>query len=399
MGDTAPSSGTRLLRSSGDTIASPCISCAVRVCVAVLALVALSALGLTGCGGSSPEAVDEESSSAPSNAGDAEVADDAAASVQADLEAIESELAASQDRIAALEAELSVRPIPALPGTALRRIIVAADAKFVSVGADSVAVVGPFGAYAAIDPATNTVTATGLVASAATRVLRTRSAMWATNYDGNEIVRVDPIADVIHSTFSFPAPDGLAKDGPTLIVASHDEAFIARVSPESGEILNQVDVQGKPTAVVVTADFGIWAAIFDTGELVQIDPESFEITARVIVGAGPVGVTVGAGLAWVANHEEGTVAVVDLTTFEVVETIAVGAGPTEVAMLGDHAWVTVTDAGNLIQIDTETYKIITQTPLGTSSRGGPTGIAVGNGSIWVAVQGERSVVRVTLPEG
>lgn len=399
MSDTAPSSGTRLLRSSGDTIASPCISCSVRVCAAVLALVALSALGLTGCGGSSPEAVDEESSSAPSNAGDAQVADDAAASVQADLEAIESELAASQDRIAALEAELLVQPIPALPGTALRRIIVAADAKFVSVGADSVAVVGPFGAYAAIDPATNTVTATGLVASAATRVLRTPSVMWVTNYDGNEIVRVDPIADVIYSTFSFPSPDGLAKDGHTLIVASHDEAFIARVDPGNGEILNQVDVQGKPTAVVVTADFGIWAAIFDTGELVQIDPESFDITARVIVGAGPVGVTVDAGLAWVANHEEGTVAVVDLTTSEVVETIAVGAGPTEVAVLRDHAWVTVTDAGNLIQIDTETYKIITQTPLGTSSRGGPTGIAVGNASIWVAVQGERSVVRVTLPEG
>jgi len=398
MSDTAASSDTRVLSSSGDTIASPGMSFFSRVRVAALVLAALGTLGLTGCGGSSPEAVDEESSSAPSNAGDAQVADDTAAPVQADLEAIESELAASQDRVAALEAELSVQPIPALPGTALRRIIVAADAKFVSVGTDSVAVVGPFGAYAAIDPATNTVTATGLVASGATRVLRTPSAMWATNYDGNEIVRVDPIADVIYSTFSFPAPDGLAKDGPTLIVASHDEAFIARVSPENGEILNQVDVQGKPTAVVVTADFGIWAAIFDTGELVQIDPESFEIIARVIVGAGPVGVTVDAGLAWVTNHEEGTVAVVDLTMSEVVETIAVGAGPTEVAVLGDHAWVTVTDAGNLIQIDTETYKIITQTPLGASSRGGPTGIAVGNGSIWVAVQGERSVVRVTLPE-
>jgi len=70
-----------------------------------------------------------------------------------------------------------------------------------------------------------------------------------------------------------------------------------------------------------------------------------------------------------------------------------------VAIQGGHAWVTVTDAGNLIQIDAETYKIITQTPLGASSRGGPTGIAVGNGSVWVAVQGERSVVRVTLAEG
>ena len=61
--------------------------------------------------------------------------------------------------------------------------------------------------------------------------------------------------------------------------------------------------------------------------------------------------------------------------------------------------MTVTETGDLLQLQPETGLIITRTPLGTSSRGGPTGVAVGNGSLWVAMQGERSVVRVTPSAG
>ena len=385
---------------SSDSISLPRVPFLIGAGVVAIVIAALAALWLTGGDDSSPEnAEDGSPSTSAAEEADADATGDPTTLTQADFDTLEADLASSQERVTELETELLVQPIPALPGTSLRRIVVAADAKFVSVGADSVAVVGPFGAYAAIDPATNAVTATGQVASGATRVMRTASAVWTTNYGGSEIVRVDPIANEVLSTFPFPGPDGIAKDDGNLIVASHDGAFVARVNSADGEILDQVDVQGKPTAVAVTSGFGIWAAIFDTGELVQIDPDTFEITERVIVGAGPVGLTVHEGLAWVANHEEDTVAVVDLETAEVLETIAVGAGPTEVAVQGNYAWITVTDAGNLIQLDTTTFKIVTQTPLGASSRGGPTGIAVGNGSVWVAVQGERSVVRVTLPEG
>lgn len=384
--------------SSADTISLPRMPFLVGVGVVAIVIASLAALWLTG-GDDSSTKIEDGSPSAKDADADADASAEPTALTQTDFDVLETELATSQDRVTELESELRVQPIPALPGTSLRRIVVAADAKFISVGSNSVAVVGPFGAYATIDPATNSVTATGQAATGATRVMRTPSAVWVTNYGGSEIVRVDPIANAVISTFSFPGPDGIAKDGPSLIVASHDGLFVARVDPGRGEILDQVDVQGKPTAVAVTTNFGIWVAIFDTGELVQIDPDSFEVTERVIVGAGPVGLTVHDGFAWVTNHEEGTVAVIDLEMAEVIETIAVGDGPTEVAVEGGHAWVTVTNAGNLIQIDTETYKIITQTPLGASSRGGPTGIAVGNGSVWVAVQGERSVVRVTLAEG
>lgn len=367
---------------------------------AVLALVAIVGLGfLWLSSGDDADPVVTSADAPTSTVGDTDV-DQATPTVDTEaISTLEGEVADLSAEVAGLEADLAVQPIPALPGSALQRIVVAADAKFVSVGNDGVAVVGPFGGYAAIDPATNTVTATGQVSSGGTRVMRTSSAVWITNYTDGQIVRVDPVANQVVSSFPFDGPDGIAKDGSTLVVASFDGAFVARIDPSSGAIIEQVDVLGSPTAVAVTEEHGIWAAIFETGEVVQIDSTTFTITQRVIVGAGPVGLAAHEGSLWITNHEEGTVAEVDMATGEVLKSVPVGLGPTELAIVGPDVWVTVTDAGELVQLERATGDIVTRTPLGSNARGGPTGISVGNGSIWVAVQGERSVVRISPPEG
>ncbi|HBU03731.1 MAG TPA: hypothetical protein DEA70_04520, partial [Acidimicrobiaceae bacterium] len=87
-----------------------------------------------------------------------------------EVAALEAEIASQAAAISSLENELAEIPPPAINGADMRRIVVAADARFVSVGNEGVAVIGPFGGYAAIDPATNAVTATSQVASGATRV-------------------------------------------------------------------------------------------------------------------------------------------------------------------------------------------------------------------------------------
>jgi len=366
----------------------------------VVALVAIVGLGLLWLSSGDDADPVETSADTPTPTLGATDVDQATPTVDTGaISALEGEVADLNAEVAGLQADLAVQPIPALPGSALQRIVVAADAKFVSVGNDGVAVVGPFGGYAAIDPASNTVTATGQVSTGGTRVMRTSSAVWITNYTDGQIVRVDPVANQVVSSFPFEGPDGIAKDGSTLVVASFDGAFVARIDPGSGAIMERVDVLGSPTAIEVTEGHGIWAAIFETGEVVQIDSTTFTITQRVIVGAGPVGLAAHEGSLWITNHEEGTVAEVDMATGEVLKSIGVGLGPTELAIVGDDVWVTVTDAGELVQVERATGDIITRTPLGSNARGGPTGISVGNGSIWVAVQGERSVVRITPPEG
>lgn len=309
-------------------------------------------------------------------------------------------LADARAEIASLEATvetLEERPPPALDGTILRRIVVGADAKFVSALPESVAVVGAFGGVSLIDPETNRVVANGNVADAATRIMRTPTSVWLTDYSDNQLLRVDPVTNTVADTFSFEGPDGIDKDGDTIVVASFDGEFVARVDPSNGDILQQVEVGGKPTEVISHPDHGLWAAVFDTGELVEIDRESFEILQRVSVGQGPVGMATSSAHLWVANHDEGTIAKVDPETGEVVRTVAVGNGPTELVVNNGSAWVTVTDDGALVEVDANNGQILSSTPLGgANAGGGPTGISFADGTLWVAMQGEQSVVRIDL---
>ena len=384
----------------------------VGVGVAVLAILALFALWQSAGGDDGPTATeapvsDDEPAEVADEAGDEvddAAIDDAVASAGAEADAriagLETTITEQETAIAGLQAELAAVPPPALRGDEMRRIVVAADASFVSVGSESVAVIGPFGGYAAIDPATNAVTAAGQVASGATRVLRTSAAVWITNYADSEIVRIDPTTSTVVSSVEFPGPDGIAKLGGALVVASFDGGFVAQVDPAAQAISQQIEVGGQPTDVFVTEDeASIWVALFDTGEVIRIDAESFTVTTRITVGSGPVGLDVADGTLWVVNHAEGTVVGVDLASEDVVANYPVGAGPTAATVFDGSLWVTVTDAGELVQLDPATGETITRTPLGTSNRGGPTGLAVGNDSLWVAMQGERSVVRVTPAKG
>ena len=393
-------------RSAGDEVTLSRTVALAGAGTAVVVIVALFVLWQSAGGDGDPVAertsAEADAEGAPDTEAESPPADGAMGDSDSSVEvaALEAEIASQAAAISSLEDELADIPPPAIDGADMRRIVVAADASFVSVGNEGVAVIGPFGGYAAIDPATNAVTATSQVASGATRVMRTKAAVWITNYADNQIVRIDPIASSVMSTFEFAGPDGLAKLGPSLAVASFDGEFVAQVEPATGEILNQVDVGGTPTDVLVMPDeASLWVALFDTGEVVRIETASFSVTDRVRVGDGPFGLSLDDQTLWVVNRLEGTVAAVDTDSASVVRTFPVGAGPTAAVVFEDDLWVTVTETGDLLQLQPETGQIITRTPLGTSSRGGPTGVAVGNGSLWVAMQGERSVVRVTPSAG
>jgi len=320
--------------------------------------------------------------------------------IPSDGDGLAEDLAEARAEIAGLEAavaDLEERPAPALDGSIMRRIVVGADAKFVSALPESVAVVGAFGGLSLIDPDTNRVVANSNVADAATRVMRTSSSVWLTNYSDNQLLRVDPRTNTVAAVFPFEGPDGIDKDDDTIVVASFDGEFVARVNPNNGEILQQVDVGGQPTEVISHPDHGLWAAVFDTGELVEIDRESFEIVQRVTVGQGPVGITAASSHLWVANHDEGTIAKVDPTTGEVVRTVVVGNGPTELVVDNGSAWVTLTDDGTLVEVNANNGRILSRTPLGgANAGGGPTGISFAEGTLWIAMQGEQSVVRIDL---
>ncbi len=354
-----------------------------------------------GDGASNPAPVVQDTAPPQTEDPDAEgpVEDFAAdvAQLESEITGLNAEISGLNAQVDTLQGQLDEVPPPALPGDAMLRVPVPSGSKFVSAEGQSIAVVSPFGGYANIEAGTNVVNASGNVAGGATRVLRTPTSVWITNYADGQLIRVDPQANTVTSVFPFPAPDGLAKFGDALLVASFDGEFLGGVDPRDGEIVEQVALGGKPTDVVVAGDT-IWVTLFDTGELVKIDAGDLFVEDRLLVGAGPVGLwSTDAGL-WVANHEEGTVVLVDPQAFEVVMTIPVGDGPTDVIGAFGSVWVTVTDSGTLVEIDPATGDIVTRTPLGgTGLGGGPVGLEHTAGSLWVAMDREDSVVRITPP--
>jgi DNA-binding beta-propeller fold protein YncE len=313
---------------------------------------------------------------------------------------LESELADARATVASLQAEvedLEARPPSALDANSMRRVVIGSEVNFISARDDSIAVVGTFGGLSLIDPETNRVILNGNISDSANRALRTDSSVWITDYQGNQIIQVDPGTNTVKNTFPFPGPDGIAKVGDELVVASFDGEFVAMIDPYTGQIAKQVDVGGRPSAVHYSGTHGLWVAVFDTGEIVRLTRSSLETNERVQVGANPVGIGADGTHLWITNNGEGTVAKFDSESMEVVDTIAVGEGPAEIVSVGGSAWVTVSDDGTLVQIDAATGRIMTVTPLGGAiPGGGPTGIGHAAGALWIAMQGEQSVVKIEL---
>lgn len=316
--------------------------------------------------------------------------DDGSVALQAEIQGLNAQLEV-------LQGELADVPPPALAGSSILRIPVASGSKFVSATDASVAVVGPFGNYANINPDTDTVTAAGNISGGATRVMRTETSVWVTDYSNNKLVQIDPLSNTIAAEYAFPGPDGLAKWEDSLLVASFDGNFLGVVNPTTGEPVGRIDLGGSPTDVLV-AENRVWVALFDTGEVLTVDPAALEVVDRVLVGAGPVSLTRTAAGIWSANHNEGTVARIDVETGQVTATVEVGEGPTGIHGARGSLWVTVTDAGELAQVDIDTGEIVTVTPLGGPAGGGPVGIDKTTDSLWIAMDGEDSVVRVALPD-
>jgi streptogramin lyase len=319
------------------------------------------------------------------------------ADLESDITGLNAEISGLEAQVETVQAKLDDQPPPSLPGDSLLRVPVPSGSKFVSAEGQSISVVSPFGGYANIETQSNVVNASGNVADGGTRVLRTPTSVWITNYADSQLIRVDPQANTVADVFAFPAPDGLAKYGDALLVASFDGEFLGGVDPTDGEIVEQVALGGKPTDIVVRGDH-IWVTLFDTGEIVKINAADFFVEDRLVIGAGPVGIWSTDDGLWVANHEEGTVVQVDPRAVEVVQTIEVGDGPTDVIGAFGNIWVTVTDAGDLVEIEAGSGDIVSRTPLGgTGLGGGPVGLEHAAGSLWIAMDRESSVVRVTPP--
>ncbi|HEU4412114.1 MAG TPA: hypothetical protein VFS43_43130 [Polyangiaceae bacterium] len=146
---------------------------------------------------------------------------------------------------------------------------------------------------------------------------------------------------------------GLVSDGPSLWAVgtaddenSNPEAFIVRIDTAaaaqaevvkvSSEGVSDIGILLGEAPPVAAAAGKIWVLNSAAATVTVFDAQTGAQLGQATTGAGPAGIALGFGRAWVANGD-GSLTVVDQATFGVVQTVALprGVEPRGVAITGE----------------------------------------------------------------
>jgi DNA-binding SARP family transcriptional activator/ABC-type branched-subunit amino acid transport system substrate-binding protein/streptogramin lyase len=164
---------------------------------------------------------------------------------------------------------------------------------------------------------------------------------------------------------------------------------LLRIDPDSGRVVNALDVR-EPLDHVVVGAGAVWAISGRAASVFQIDPQGRSVKTRIRIvnrlgtaAPFPVAGVVGEGSIWVLNGNTQTVSRIDPEFGGVTATIPLGIGrnPNDIAVGAGAVWVANGGDGTLARIDPSTNSAAT-----LALGGSPTGVAVGGGRVWVTVQ-------------
>jgi YVTN family beta-propeller protein len=135
------------------------------------------------------------------------------------------------------------------------------------------------------------------------------------------------------------SPTGVAITPDGAIWLTDSEANeVVRVDPT--DLTTPILVGNEPTAIAAGAG-AVWVVDSLDDTVVRIDPNSRSITDTISVGESPAGIAVGDGSVWVANAGDGTVTRIDPANNHIQKTIHVGGSPTALTVADGRVWVAV----------------------------------------------------------
>lgn len=217
--------------------------------------------------------------------------------------------------------------------------------------------------------------------------------VWVAENGADSVVRIDPGS-------GEPASDPIAVGaGPAAIatgegavwVAAGDDS-ISRIDPATMSVeLASVSV-GDPRGIAA-GEGAIWVSSGSDDTVTRIDPESLaQVGEPIAVGADPGDVAVGDGRVWVVNTKDGTVSRINAGDGLVETTTDVGeVGAFALTMGEDAVWVAATDDRlnreiNLIALD-PADGAVRGNPVPLPDAAIPVRLAAGEGAVWATLVG------------
>jgi YVTN family beta-propeller protein len=134
------------------------------------------------------------------------------------------------------------------------------------------------------------------------------SAVWVYNGEAGTIARVDPGTNKVVAT--IPVGHGLgsvALGQGAVWVVNTTEGTLSRIDPQTNKVVANVTF-GSPNEPgccveeVTVSPGAVWVSDFTDRTLVRIDPQTNKVVTTIPDDLGPTGVSFGAGSVWVCNH-------------------------------------------------------------------------------------------------
>ena len=243
-------------------------------------------------------------------------------------------------------------------------------------------------------PSSWAVMAIGLVVVVAVAVVANRS-RGGDNFTPiiDSVVRIDPSSGAVEGgaeVGSFPM--GLAETDGLLWVADSGGGTITQVDTTGSAVPKSVGIKvtGDPFGIAAGGN-SIWVSLGGQGsDLVRLDLDG-TIQPGKPVGTGYGGIEFGADSVWLVNADQATMAKVDSVTGDLTTFPLEGAEqPLDLVIEGDSIWITDGLGKQVLQFDPGSGEIIDHVDLD----GAPSGIALGDGSLWITMPDDDAVARI-----
>jgi len=210
--------------------------------------------------------------------------------------------------------------------------------------------------------------------------------VWLTYPSTNTVVRLDPATGKVTAKIHVgPQPSGIALTPGAIWVADAGGPSISRIDPATNRVTATIRVGPRSACCaehmsLAAMPGAVWVAVPNANQLVRLDPASLKILGRLTIPFGPCGyLVVGAARLWSAGGGcADIVGGVDPHTGRLASRVY-EPHPVGLALADGSLWVAVIDSGNLERIDPRTGRLVASLQTG----GIPVRLAVGFGSIWV----------------
>jgi outer membrane protein assembly factor BamB len=202
--------------------------------------------------------------------------------------------------------------------------------------------------------------------------------IWITAFDGNELLEVDPATNDVIETYRMPGgPCGMVEHDGTLWIES--QSSLVAFDPRRREVVDRIRIPGGIFGTTSTPS-GLWGIAPEATQVVQIDPDSRRVVARIDIEEPLGGLAVDGDRIWAVSGRSDLVRI-DPVGHSIVERITLDSfEPEGLAIGGDLLWVSSSFEGNVLRVDLRTGKVRDRLPVDGSLFGG---VVIGD-SYWVS---------------